>query len=83
MRGWTMATTVAAAAFVGGLAALLLAEALPWLAFAARSLVVGSGSMLAALLFHGLHDALQDAERERRDPRPLVTVHPRRWNQRR
>jgi hypothetical protein len=78
-----MATTVAAAAFVGGLAALLLFEAVPWSAFAARSLVVGSGTVLSTLLFYGFYHAMREEERARSDARPLVTVHPRRWNQRR
>ncbi|HVM44738.1 MAG TPA: hypothetical protein VM582_02290 [Candidatus Thermoplasmatota archaeon] len=92
MRWWPLAASVSGAAFVLSLGALALAPSVVKLCASlgggcaafdvgARSLVVGSGSFLAASLVAGLYTVLltRHLDAARRDSRPLVSVHaPRR-----
>lgn len=79
MRSWSLAATMAAAAFVGSLVLLIVSIWIPYLRHAARSFVVGSGAMLAAFIAAGLWDWLKfQVDAPRRDTRPLVSMHPRR-----
>lgn len=75
-RPWPILATVAAAAFAGSVIVFLLSIWLPWLESPARSLVVGSGSMLAALVVMGLNAALQEqVYLHKNDPHPIARMH--------
>lgn len=83
MRGWPALSLVAATAFALSLTMFLVAKLLPaaWgdpMAETMRSFVVGSGGILAATLVIALYDALLRQVQGDRDPRPLVSMHPRR-----
>lgn len=93
MHWWPMAASVSAAFFVVALAAITVAPAIEKLCgedlarstvcdrllMAARSLVVGSGALLAAALVAGTYTVLlARAGRPRADDRPLVSIRARR-----
>lgn len=82
MRGWSALALVAAAAFTMSLLMFTVAKALPGvvgesMSATSRSFIVGSGGILAAITVIALYSALLRQVYLDRDPRPLVTMHPR------
>lgn len=82
MRGWPALSLVAATAFAMSLTMFFVAKLLPGMvaettAATSRSFIVGSGGILAATCVIALYSALLRQVYLDRDPRPLVTMHPR------
>jgi len=83
MRGWSALALVAAAAFTMSLLMFLVARVLPGavgdpMSATSRSFIVGSGGILAGTTVIALYSALLKQVYLDREPRPLVSMHPRR-----
>lgn len=83
MHGRSVLALVAATAFVLSILVFLVTQFVPGSAADAaaatmRIFIVGSGGILAATCVVALHSALMQHVEGDCDPRPLVSVHPRR-----